>query len=409
MNTDKGEEQGGRLLNLKAVMARLQVRTKDLASQLIKQTGHEAGKPLGRSAVSRMLGGYRPSTTPWPYIQRVTEAYLASRGARPEDLASLWEEAFDESDDNAHPPEQQNPFAYREFEIEAEMLTPAAKRHFGLFADPFQNDVRGADDIFLSPDQLYIREAIYQAAKQDGWMIAIIGEAGSGKSVLRRDVKDRLGREGEPVLFIEPQSFDKTKLNARHISEAILADVAPAAKPKLSLESLARQVRAALIESSRAGNRHLLMIEEAHDLNISTLKYLKRFWEMEDGFRKLLSIVLIGQPELKDRLNERQYSEAREVIRRIEVAELMPLDNHMGAYLAMKFKRIGKSLQEVCADDAVDAMRARLTLVGRGQSRHATISMAYPLVVNNLLTKAMNMAAELGAERVNADIVRGLQ
>jgi type II secretory pathway predicted ATPase ExeA len=33
------------------------------------------------------------------------------------------------------------------------------------------------------------------------------------------------------------------------------------------------------------------MIEEAHDLSIQTMKYLKRFWEMEDGFKKLLSIV----------------------------------------------------------------------------------------------------------------------
>ena len=41
--------------------------------------------------------------------------------------------------------------------------------------------MRSSDDIFLSPDQRYIREAMYQAAKQDGWMIAIVGESGSGK------------------------------------------------------------------------------------------------------------------------------------------------------------------------------------------------------------------------------------
>ena len=408
MQANKGAptDSGGRLLNLKATMARLRVRTEDLAAVLIQQGGHDAGQPLSRSAVSRMIGGtYRPAATPWDYIVRATEAYLKSRGASAADIDSLWLASADTKADAA----DTAPFVYPEFQIEAEMLTPAAKRHFSLFVDPFQNDVRSSDDIFLSPDQRYIREAMYQAAKQDGWMIAIVGESGSGKTTLRRDVKDRLTREGDPVLFIEPQSFDKTTLNARHISEAILADVAPSASPKRSLEALARQVRAALVESSRAGNRHLLMIEEAHDLNISTLKYLKRFWEMEDGFRKLLSIVLIGQPELKSRLNERQYSEAREVIRRIEVAELLPLDGQLGDYLALKMRRVGKALVDICQPEAIDAMRERLTLVGRGQSRNATISMAYPLVVNNLLTKAMNEAAHLGAERVTADIIRGLQ
>ena len=69
----------------------------------------------------------------------------------------------------------------------------------------------------------------------------------------------------------------------------------------------------------------MLMIEEAHDLSIPTLKYLKRFWELEDGFKKLLAIVLIGQVEMKAKLDESQNWEAREVIRRIEVLELKPL------------------------------------------------------------------------------------
>ena len=47
----------------------------------------------------------------------------------------------------------------------------------------------------------------------------------------------------------------------------------------------------------------------------NNLKFLKRFWELEDGFKKLLSILLIGQPELKNKLDERQHYEAREVIR----------------------------------------------------------------------------------------------
>ncbi len=39
--------------------------------------------------------------------------------------------------------------------------------------------------------------------------------------------------------------------------------------------------------ASKGGQRHVLIIEEAHDLSVHTLKYLKRFWELEDGFKKL--------------------------------------------------------------------------------------------------------------------------
>ncbi|QDF99574.1 transposase [Azoarcus sp. DD4] len=292
-------------------------------------------------------------------------------------------------------------------DLETEMLSAQAKRHFALFRDPFVDDVQGPEDLFLSADQRYVREAMYQAARTGGWFIAVVGESGSGKTTLRRETLDRIGREALPVAVIQPKSFDKTALKTAHICQAILADVKPSEAPKRSLEALARQVEKALTESSRSGQSHVLMIEEAHDLNVQTLKYLKRFWEMEDGFKKLLSIVLIGQPELKEKLNERQYFEAREVIRRCEVVELFPLDNQLGEYITLKFKRLQRDMRELVDDGAVDAIRARLTYAGKGAQRNQTVSMCYPLVVNNLVTRALNHAAEVGAPKVTADIVRG--
>ncbi|VEI45183.1 Uncharacterised protein [Actinobacillus equuli] len=53
---------------------------------------------------------------------------------------------------------------------------------------------------------------------------------------------------------------------------------------------------------------------------------------MEDGFKKLLSIVLIGQPELKLKLSERN-TEVREVVQRCEVVELAPLDAELERYV----------------------------------------------------------------------------
>ncbi|WP_341539180.1 AAA family ATPase [Shewanella frigidimarina] len=83
--------------------------------------------------------------------------------------------------------------------------------------------------------------------------------------------------------------------------------------------------------------RHVLIIEEAHDLRIPVLKYLKSFWELEDGFSKLLGIVLIGQTELAIKLNERKNYQLREFIRRCMVEHVPNLDGEIGAYITHKF------------------------------------------------------------------------
>lgn len=402
-------------IKLKAVLLRHGIRHDELADRLPQQgTGYAGRKTFSRAAVVRMLNhGYRPAKTPWDDIQKATEAYLAERGVTPEEIAGIWEEDTLTrhsikplntrlGEDRSHADDDTDTI-----DIGTEMLSAQAKRHFSLFRDPFVDDVQGPEDLFLSADQRYVREAMYQASKVGGWFIAVVGESGSGKTTLRRETIDRIGREGLPVAVIQPKSFDKAALKSAHICQAILADVKPNEHAKRSLEALARQVERALTESGRSGQSHVLIIEEAHDLSIQTLKYLKRFWEMEDGFKKLLSIVLIGQPELKEKLNERQYFEAREVIRRCEVVELLPLDNQLGDYLALKFKRLGRAVADVLDDSACDAIRARLTLVGRGPQRNQTVSMTYPLVVNNVVTKAMNHAAEVGAPKVTADIVKG--
>ncbi len=287
---------------------------------------------------------------------------------------------------------------------ETEMLSQAARKHFQLFQDPFMDDVQGPDDVFMSADQRYIRESMFQAAKHGGFL-AVIGESGAGKSILRKDLIERIQREGQPITVIQPRIIDKGRLSAGAICDAIIHDCS-SDNPKRTLEAKARQIESLLIGSSRAGFSHVLLIEEAHDLTIQTLKFLKRFWELEDGFKKLLAIVLVGQPELKDKLDERRNWDAREVIRRCEVAELMPLNGNLEEYLALKFKRTNKKLDEIFTADAFDAIRQRLTMTC-GTSRQP-VSMLYPLNVNNTVKRAMNMAANFGEPKVSAEIIKGV-
>lgn len=288
-------------------------------------------------------------------------------------------------------------------------LSQAARQHFSLFRDPFSNDINEAADVFTSPDIRRVREYLWATAMHGGF-IAVIGESGSGKSTLRRDLHDRIAREDAPIMIIEPYVLGmedndvrgKT-LKASAIADSIILTLAPQEKPRVSMEAKSRQLHRILKDSRRAGFNHCLIIEEAHGLSIATLKHLKRFFELEDGFKKLLSIVLIGQTELKIKLSERA-PEVREVVQRCEVVELPPLDAQLDQYLKFKFERVGKGVDELFEPGALDGVRGRLIFAKAGKTRES-VSLMYPLMINNLVTAAMNQAAQLGFSKISNDLI----
>lgn len=293
-------------------------------------------------------------------------------------------------------------------------LTQAARQHFALRCDPFNEEIQSADDIFMTPDARYVREAMFQTACHGGF-VAVVGESGAGKSTLREDLQDRINRESRPIVMIEPyvlamedNDIKGKTLKAVHIAEAILWAVAPHDRPKRSPEARFAQIHRALQESAKAGNRHVLVIEEAHALPIPTLKHLKRFFELKNGFERLLGIVLIGQTELGQKLSENNPA-VREVVQRCEVVTLLPLtDGKLKGYLEHKLNRAGTKLHEVMDETAIDAVAERLTVKSRTTTGTVQSSLLYPLAVNNLVAAAMNQAAELGFELVDGDVVRGV-
>lgn len=293
-------------------------------------------------------------------------------------------------------------------------LTQAVKQHFGLTRSPFADEIRTADDVFASADIKYVREGMLQTAMHGGF-IAVVGESGAGKTTLREDLIDRVARENRPVVIIEPyvlamedNDIKGKTLKASHIAEAILEAVAPGTNPKRSPEARFRQVHKALQESARAGNKHVLIIEEAHGMPLPTLKHLKRFFELKNGFERLLGIILIGQTELAQKLSENN-PHVREVVQRCELITLQPLDDgRLAQYLKFKFARIGKDVKDVLEDTAIEAIAERLTVRTRAKAGIESHSLLYPLAVNNLVSASMNEAATLLQERVTGDTVMGV-
>lgn len=289
--------------------------------------------------------------------------------------------------------------------LKKHVLTPEARRAFGVTRDPFA-EPRSAEEVYLTSDARYVRESLRSIARHGGFA-AVVGESGAGKSTLRRDLIEWAKREAQEVVIIEPyvlgmEADDKKgkTLKAAQIAEAIMHAVLPGQKLRQSSEARFRQAHDALTESSRAGNRHVLLIEEAHGLPIPTLKHLKRFYELEDGFQKLLSVVLIGQTELADRLDERNPS-VREIVQRCQLITLRPLDNELDGYLKHRFKIAG--LKETLLPEAViEALRSKLT------GRDGRYSLLYPLAVHNVVTCAMNEAARLGIPGLTPDLIKGV-
>jgi len=363
---------------------------------------------LSRSAMGRVLNGgeYPKGFDHIPAVGKMVDA-LVGKGLDKDLVVRALE--GDQQHGNAADPSFSKMKKAVDMLLRKQALTQETKKNFGIFRDPFA-EIDDAEQVFsASPDIRYVRESLYSAVKHGGFM-AVIGESGAGKSTLRRDLIERIRKENLPAVVIEPyvlgmedNDVKGKTLKALSIAEAIIAAVSPLTPIKRSSEGRFRQLHQVLRDSRKAGNVHVLVIEEAHGLSIPTLKHLKRFYELEDGFKRLLSIVLIGQPELKMKLAEQNF-EVREVVQRCEVVTLRPMDDVLPAYLAFKFKRAGKEVSEVISEDGIEALRAALTLTGRGQ--RAAVSLLYPLAIGNLLMAAMNVAADLKAPKVTADIVK---
>ncbi|MFC0035514.1 ExeA family protein [Cardiobacterium valvarum] len=368
-------------MNLAAILTAYGISQPQLAAGVMKSDG----KPYSTAAINRIVRhGEYPKSADRDAIRAQIQDRLAALGV---------------TETVAWPTEKTNTWEYPEMQA----LTQQARQAFGLFRSPFVDDVQTREDVYLSDEQRYIRQNMLFAAKQSGF-IAIIGESGAGKTTLKRDLIEGIKQENESVIIIQPQSIDKTRLTVAHLCDAIIEDVSQGtATPRRTMEAKARQIQRLLTDSSRAGNKHCLIIDEAHDLTIAMLKYLKRFWELEDGMRRLLGIVLIGQPELKLKLSERN-ADLREVVRRCEQIELQPLNAYVEDYLKHKFKRAGKDYGEIFAADAASGLTQRLTR----QNGKQTVSMLYPLVVNNTVICALNEAAKLGYRQVTADIFNAI-
>lgn len=359
---------------------------------------------ISPAALSQLLNHGALPKKRWPEIRAAMLSLAVARGKTESDmeaaLKELEQQPVSAPEETAE--QEENPMILRK-----QTLTMQARQIFGLVRNPFADPETSAD-VFMSPDIRFARETLYQAATGSGFL-ALVGESGSGKSTLKDELITRIHDENLPVIIIEPYTLAMAAsesqgkpLRSSHIAEAIISTVQPGARIPSSPEMRFRRLHEILKASHTAGMRHCLIIEEAHDLHRHTLKSLKRFHELKDGLARLLSIILIGQTELEKKLRVTDAS-VREVVQRCDVIHLAAIADP-GAYLRHRFGHAGADFDTAFSPDAIEEIRVNLTV--SPDSRGDGIYMGYPLMIANLATAALNLAASVGEKQVTADVVR---
>jgi type II secretory pathway predicted ATPase ExeA len=177
--------------------------------------------------------------------------------------------------------------------------------------------------------------------------------------------------------------------------------VAPLSKPRLSSDAKFQQLHTSLLNLEKSGQRVCLLIDEAHGLSIPSLKHLKRLYELEPagGYGSLISVILIGQPELKIKLDERN-PEIRELVQRCDVVTLKPIAvAELEDFINHRVGRVGLKATDIIDQSGITAIADCLQGQG-GQSQ------LWPLLIGNFLIAAMNKAAHIGEDAITADVVK---
>jgi len=433
----KGYVGEGRSLKLKRILLRHNLTIAELSRSVVQASGATFARPTMQELVTY---GIAPVKTPFADIKRQVEVWLMQKGVSAAEIATAMEVEDDGVVELRANPTTAETIGARTAlaaklraagvaedliettvravrrsgartpapkplvdNLEREMLSPAAMKHFELPSDPFGEEIHDAADIFRGSDVNEVREHLWKWANGSA-LGALIGECGSGKSWLRQDLEDRIAKSPESVRLIRPQTIDVSRMTARTICEAIILDIDPSATIPQSVERQAHLVKKLLLAGAKLGRRNVLLIEEAHKLTIDALRHMKVFYELQEGFMRLLSIVLIGQPELDHLLNEQAHYKARETIRRVTKVYMKPLHTSaLKPFIEHKFARLGVDAARVLDASGYDAIRA--DRIKTDQKSKRVDNQCYPLSVQSLIVSAMNTAATIGAPRVDAGVI----
>jgi general secretion pathway protein A len=255
---------------------------------------------------------------------------------------------------------------------------------FGFRERPFE--------LTPNPDYLVLtashREALsnlqYAISAHKG-VTLLTGEAGSGKTTL---VRTALQRQASGVHGVHLHNPTLTRVE---FAQMLAAHFSLSSDALTSKAVMLMELEALLHRRREAGETTVLVVDEAQSLPLELLEEIRLLVNIETNDEKLLSVILAGQPELADRLNQH---ELRQLKQRIALrCELHPLSlAETAAYLAGRIRAAGGVGAQVFTREAVSLVHE--------------YSRGVPRIINVIADNALLGSFAAGERPVTSQLVR---
>jgi MSHA biogenesis protein MshM len=205
--------------------------------------------------------------------------------------------------------------------------------HFGLKEPPFKI-TPNTEVFYTGGNRGAVLDALLYAILNGEGIIKVVGEVGSGKTMLCRMLQTVLPERIESIYLANPSVAPEDVLHA-------IAFELQLKLPKNADRLKVMQVlQTHLLARHAAGKQVVIFVEEAQGMPLATLEEIRLLSNLETKHDKLLQIVLFGQPELDENLNQSNIRQLRERI--THSFNLVPLSTkEIGEYLIFRLRSSG--------------------------------------------------------------------
>ena len=181
------------------------------------------------------------------------------------------------------------------------------QEHFGLSRPPFK--ITPDTSLFFEGNQRGAAlDALMYAISSGEGIIKVVGEVGSGKTMLCRMLEVRLSDDVDVIYIANPS------LSPDNILHVIAHELHLDVNNEMSKVDVMQRIQAHLLKKHADNRQVVLFVEEAQSMPIETLEEVRLLSNLETDHNKLLQMVLFGQPELDEKLSQPHIRQLKERI-----------------------------------------------------------------------------------------------